>query len=122
MGFQVEQVRRATTGGENVPLVPTTIELWADLFPSEFLPVLELPVKDLELLDVVSQIRHVLGEEDFIWRTGKGVNDIRGARRRAAGAKLTVKNGRDVFGIHRRVVRIVYFLAGGVSSGDRVNK
>lgn len=44
----------------------TTFELLAGQFPREFLPVLELPVKNLKLFDVVAQIRHVFDRESFI--------------------------------------------------------
>ena len=51
---------------ENVPLMSTTFELLAGQFPREFFPALELPVKNLELFDVVAQTRHVFDCESFI--------------------------------------------------------
>jgi hypothetical protein len=38
-------------------------------------------MKDLELLHVMAEIRHVFGGESFLWRTEDGVSDMRGARR-----------------------------------------
>ena len=50
--------------------MPTAIKLWTGYFLLEFLPALELPMKDLELLNVMAQIRHVFGGETFIWGMG----------------------------------------------------
>jgi len=33
-------------------------------------------MKDLELLDVMAQIRHVFGSESFIWETRGRVSDV----------------------------------------------
>ena len=51
---------------ENIPLMPAGFKLWAGYLLLEFLPTLELPMKDLELLNVMAQIRHVFGGETFI--------------------------------------------------------
>ena len=63
---------------ENVPLMPATIKLWAGQFPLKFRPTAELPMKDLEPLNVVAQIRHVFGGKNLIWRMGEGVGDMHG--------------------------------------------
>jgi hypothetical protein len=52
--------------GESTPFVPAALKLWAGQFLVEFLPTLELPMKDLELLNVMAQIRHVFGGESFL--------------------------------------------------------
>jgi len=41
-------------------------KVWAGYLLLEFLPALELPMKDLELLNVMAQVRHVFGGETFI--------------------------------------------------------
>ena len=46
--------------------MPAAIKLWTGEFLLEFLPALELPMKDLELLNVVTEIGHVLCGESFI--------------------------------------------------------
>ena len=66
---------------ENIPSMPAAVKLWAGQFLLEFLPALELPMKDLELLNVMTQIGHMLGGESFIWRTGKGVSGMQGTWR-----------------------------------------
>ena len=66
---------------ENIPLMPAAIKVWAGDFLLEFLPALELPVKDLELLNVMAQIRHVFGGESFIWGMRERVSGMRGAWR-----------------------------------------
>ena len=38
-------------------------------------------MKDLELLNVMAQIRHVFGGESFIWGIGERVSGVRGAWR-----------------------------------------
>ena len=48
--------------------MPAAIKLWAEEpgFPLEFLPAPELPMKDLQLLNVIAQIGHVFGGESVI--------------------------------------------------------
>ena len=41
-------------------------ELWAGQLLLEFLPALDLPVKNLGLLDGVAQVRYVFGRESII--------------------------------------------------------
>ena len=73
------QVKGTARSRQNTPLMPATIKLWAGQLLLEFLPALELPVKDLKLLNVVAQIRHVFGGERFIWGVGEGVSGMQGA-------------------------------------------
>lgn len=96
--------------GENTPFMPAAIKIWARQFLIEFLPALELPMKDLELLNIMAQIRHVFGGESFLWETREKVSDIRRAWRRVPGKELTVENGYDLFSLHGRVMRIVWLL------------
>jgi hypothetical protein len=44
---------RAAMARENIPLMPAAIELCAGYFLFKFFPALEIPMKDLELLNVV---------------------------------------------------------------------
>ena len=66
---------------ENIPATPAAVKLWAGQFLLEFLPALEFPMKDLELLNVMAQIGHMLGGERFIWRMGKGMSGMQGILR-----------------------------------------
>ena len=58
--------------------MPAAIKLLASQYPPKPHPVLEHPMKDLEPLHVVAQIRHVFGGEGFIWKTGDGMRDMHG--------------------------------------------
>jgi hypothetical protein len=67
-------------------------------------------MKDLGLLNVMAQIRHVFGGESFLWGTRKNVNIIARMSRSTTDEELTVENGNDLFGLHGRVMSIVWFL------------
>ena len=56
----------------NLPLMPAAIKLWAGQLLLELIPTVKFPVKDLEVLDIVTQVRQVFGSESFICRTGSG--------------------------------------------------
>ena len=58
--------------------MPPAIKLRAGELPLESLPAMECPMKDLELINVISKIRHVFGGENFIWRTGERCERIWG--------------------------------------------
>jgi len=45
---------RKTVGWENIPLMSTTVKLWAGQSLREFIPVQDLPMKDLEILNVMT--------------------------------------------------------------------
>ena len=46
--------------------MPTAVELRTGDPLLQFLPVGQFPVEDLELLDFVAQVRHVLGRERLV--------------------------------------------------------
>lgn len=48
------------------PFVTAALELWAVQFLVERFPLCERPAEDLELLDVLAQIRHVLGRKRIV--------------------------------------------------------
>ena len=50
----------------HAPLVATTLELGASDLLLQLFPVGQLPCEDLELLDIVPEVRHVLGRECIV--------------------------------------------------------
>ena len=42
------------------------VKLWTGDFLFQFLPVCQFPVEDLEFLDFVTQVRHMLGGEGVV--------------------------------------------------------
>ena len=66
------------TVGENVPLMPATIKLRAGNPLFKLLPAQKLPMKDLESLNIMAQVRQVFGGKSFIWRMNKEVSDMQG--------------------------------------------
>jgi len=60
-------------------------------------------MEDLELLNVLAQIRHVFGGESFIWRGERCARSVAGIDN----MKLTVENGYDLFSFHGMAVEVV---------------
>ena len=63
---------------ENVPLMPATIKLRAGNPLFKLLPAQKLPMKDLESLNIMAQIRQVFSGKSFIWRMNEEVSDMQG--------------------------------------------
>jgi len=60
--------------------MPATIKRWASQLPVEQTPAVELPMKDLEFLSIMTQAGNMFGGESFVWRTGEGVSGVQESR------------------------------------------
>ena len=50
------------------PTMPATLKLRTRDLLLQLLPIIQVPVKYFEVLDIVSEIWHVLSRKGFIWK------------------------------------------------------
>lgn len=66
--FQISVRTAMAKDNRDIPCMSAAIKLCAGYFLFKFFPALKIPMKDLELLNVMAQIGDVFGDESIIWK------------------------------------------------------